>query len=339
MKANQYFPSIGRFGAKWYPEDIVGGSYMNDTGNYWFVDGDKSASGSGTSWEDAFYDFESACNNTSLTAGDTIFVAARTMAATSTDPVSYTENATLDTPSVSVIGVSRGRTQGGLPQFKVGATTTSPVVDIKAPGCLIYNIGINGVGGTGGGIRLYDDGGTTAAAFGTSIMGCHFKNCVVTANNGATGGAIYTTSAGGPWQLYIGGNRFYKNEADIVSVGTGGSVPQDWVIEGNVFSGPAANVDVNIYTSSGGVNGIIIKDNVFTAMPALSAGSVKRYVDLTGSVGIMVNNYFASIVSPTGSEGTFAAAGSLAKVPATVFISSCWGETTTTAETGEIFRT
>jgi hypothetical protein len=321
MKARDFMPAV-KYGAKWYPEDLAGVFSMNDTNKYWFVDGDKSANGSGTSWEDAFYDVESAANNTSLTAGDTIFVAARTMSATSTDPVSYTENAVLDTPSVSLIGVSRGRTQGGLPQLKVGSTTTSPVIDVKAPGCLIANIGINGVSATGGGVRLYDDGGSTAAAFGTSIVGCHFKNCVVTANDGRTGGAIYTTAGGGPWQLYIGGNRFYKNEADIVSVGTSGSIPQDWVIEHNEFSGPAANVDVNIYTSSDGVNGLVIRDNTFSAMPALSAGQVKRFVSLTGSVGILYNNAFAT------NDGTFKVAGSGGIVPATMFMAGNYQEST-----------
>ncbi len=43
-----------KYGAKWYPEDIVGFPY-NTKGNYWFVDGDIAAgSHAGNSWEDAF---------------------------------------------------------------------------------------------------------------------------------------------------------------------------------------------------------------------------------------------------------------------------------------------
>jgi len=339
MKARDYFPAV-RYGAKWYPEDIVGTMFMNDTNNYWFVDGDKSTGGGGKSWEDAFADLESAVNNTSLTAGDTIFVAARTMAATDTDPISYTENVVLDTPSVSIIGISRGRTQGGLPQLKVGSTTTSPIIEIKAPGCLIDNIGINGAGATGGGIKLTDDGGSTSATFGWTIANCHFKNCKgTTATNALTGGAVWIGSDGGSWQGLLTSSRFYKNVGDFIVAGTSGSVPQDIVIENNVFSGPAASVDVNIITGGSGVDGLIVRDNHFTAMPALSSATTARYVDLTGSVGLMSNNYFASLTAATGSPVTFAAAGTGGKVPTTVFMAGNWGETTTAGESGEIIRT
>jgi len=44
-------------------------------------------------------------------------------------------------------------------------------------------------------------------------------------------------------------------------------------------------------------------------------------------------------VSNTGSEVTFAAAGSGGKLPAAMHIVDCRGETTTVNEMGEIFRT
>jgi hypothetical protein len=312
-------------------------------GNVWFVDGDKTTGGGGKSWEDAFgeSDFDGNISALNVVAGDVVYVAGRTMAATDTDPTSYTTNLTINVPQVSIIGVSRGRTQGGLPQFKVGATTTSPVITIAAPGVLIANIGINGAGATGGGILLNDDGGTTYSSFGWSVIGCHFKNCVgTTATNAATGGAIQWSANGGAWQGYAGYNRFYKNVGDIVLKGTSSSVPQDIVIEHNEFSGPAANTDCNLFLKGGGdgINGLVIRDNTFSAMPALG-GTNDRYMDLTGCVGILANNYFASIVDTTGTVGTFAAAGTLAKVPATMFIVHNYGETTTADKVGEIIRT
>lgn len=327
-----------KYGYKIYPDNIAGIFSMNDTNGYLFVDGDITASGNGNSWETAKKTIQEAV--TAADAGDTIFVAGRSITALATDPVSYAETIIIPNskPQLSLIGISRGRTQGGLPQVRIGAGSTA-MLDVRSPGCLISNIGFNGASSNGGGIKLTDDGGATYVAFGTTIAGCHFKNCTVTANDGRTGGAIYTTSSGNAWQALISGNRFYKNTADIVVVGTGGSVPQDWVIEGNEFSGPAASVDANIYTGGDGINGLVVRGNTFSAMPALSAGQIKRYVDLTGSVGIMADNYFASIVSPTGSEVTFAAAGTGGKVPATMFMAGNYGETTTTAETGEIFRT
>ena len=339
MKARDYFPAV-KYGAKWYPEDIVGGAFMNDTNNYWFVDGDKSANGGGKSWEDAFADLESAVNNASLTAGDTIFVAARTMAKTDTDPISYTENAVLDTPSVSIIGVSRGRTQGGLPQLKVGATTTQAILTIQAPGCLISNLGFNGKGATGGGILLDDDGGTTSAAFGWTIANCHFKNCVGTDSTDAeTGGAIQWSGDGGAWQGLVTGCRFYKNTGDITLPDGASTIPQDIVIENCEFSGPIASTDCNIYTGTGGINGLVIRDCTFSARPNMTSAETARYVQLTGSVGIMANCYFAHICDTTGTEGTFAAAGTYGIVPATMYIVGCKGETTTADKAGEIIRT
>ena len=76
------------------------------------------------------------------------------MAATDTDPGSYAEALTIDVPDLSIIGVSRGRTQGGQPQLKCSATAlTTAIITVQVPGVLIANLGINGAGSTGGGIK------------------------------------------------------------------------------------------------------------------------------------------------------------------------------------------
>jgi hypothetical protein len=338
MNAAEYIPAF-KFGHKVYPQNLVLPSMPLEGGNVFFVDGDKSAgSHAGKTWEDAFPTLVAA--EAAASAGDLIFVANKTNAATDTDPQSYTENLVINTPNLSIIGVSRGRTQGGLPQLKVGATTTSPVITISAPGVMIANIGINGAGGTGGGILLNDDGGTTAAAFGWSILGCHFKNCVgTTATNALTGGAVMIGANGGAWQGLLAGNKFYKNVGDFILKGTSGSVPQDIVIEDNIFSSPAANVDVCVITGGSGINGLFLRNNDFPAMPALSSATTARYVDLTGSVGLMSGNRFGSLTAATGSPVTFAAAGTGGLVPTTVFMADNWGETTTAGESGEIIRT
>src|SRR3990167_2277626 len=272
MRADRHYPGFHR-NLKWYPDDLVVPGIPLEGGNVWYVDGDKSSGGAGGSWEDAFGESDFNGNlsafPSTIAAGDVIYVAGRTMAATDTDPISYTTNLTIDVPQVSIIGVSRGRTQGGLPQLKVGATTTQAIIRVRAPGVLIQNLGINGTGATGGGIRFDDDGGTTYASFGGSVLGCHFKNCVgTTATNAATGGAIQLSGA--PWQMYFGGNRFYKNVGDIVLLDTSNAVPQDVIIADNIFSGPAANVDCNLYLAGGsGMNGVVIDSNIFQQLPAL----------------------------------------------------------------------
>jgi hypothetical protein len=194
------------------------------------------------------------------------------------------------------------------------------------------------------GILLDDDNGSTKTAFGTTIEDCHFKNCAgsTASTNAATGGAINWSAAGNAWQCRIAHNRFYKNVGDITVIGTSTSVPQDIIIEDNVFSGPAANVDNNIYTGGSGVNGIIIRDNYFTADPAIGSATNGNFLHLTGSVGLLANNFFACITEEADTEITFGAAG-VNLVPTTVFMAANYGEWGTAGApgvgSGEIFRT
>jgi len=245
--------------------------------------------------------------------GDTIFVFPKVMAATDTDPGSYAESVTIDVPQVSLLGVARGRTQGGLPQLKVGTTTTSPIITVAAPAVLIANVGVNGAGATGGGILFDDDGGATGSSFGGAVTNCHFKNCKgSTATNAATGGAVQLSGA--PFQIYIGKNRFYNNVGGIVLLDTSNAVPQDVVIEGNRFGGEAASTDVDIYGAGGsgfGV-GLTIFRNVFEEKPALGSASTARWMDLTGADGgIVAGNFF-------GEDLTHGSAGTGSFIPATV---------------------
>lgn len=260
-------------------------------GDVWFVDGTNGASANdGKSWAKALDTIQAAV--TLAGPGDVIYITAKDLTDFTGDPTSYAETIIIPaaTSNLSLIGVSRGRTQGGLPQIKPGAGAVAAIT-VRAPGCLIANIGINGYGSTGGGILL-DDDYAAKAAFGTSIIGCHFKECKCHATNGTLGGAIYTTTAGNCWQVRIAGNRFYKCLADIVMRGTTNTVPQDWVIEDNVFSGPAGSVDVNIYTAADGINGLIIRNNDFQCLPAIGSATNARCVRLTGSVGILAHNRF-----------------------------------------------
>ena len=300
-------------------------------GKVWYVDGDLAANGDGTTWSTACNTIQSAINNAG--AGDVIFVTSKTMAAGATDPSSYAETLTIAAAksNLSLIGVDRGRTQGGLPQISKGSGAVA-LLTIRAPGCLIANLGFNGAGSTGGGILL-DDDGLTKSAFGTTIIGCHFKNCKgSSATDASTGGAIQWSSAGNAWQVYIAGNRFYKNVGDIVLMGTSGSVPQDVVIEDNIFSGPSANVDCNLYLGAGsGMNGVIIRNNDFTAVPAVGLGTNVKFLMLTGCFGELSGNRFAS------NGRTFGAAGN-DLVPTTVFLAANYQEKSTSGS-GEIFRT
>ncbi len=322
-----YIPAL-KYGAKILPSEVAGMNAPLSNGKVIFVDGDMSSGGAGTTFDNAYATIQAAINAAS--AGDLIQVAEKTLISaangsgaggTATDPVSYTEALTIpDGKShLTIQGISRGRTQGGLPQLKIGSTTTSPLLTIQAAGCLITGLGFNGAGATGGGILLDDDAGTTTAVFGTTIAGCHFKNCKgTTATDSRTGGAIMWTADGGAWQTLISGNDFYKNVGDIVLKGTSVSVPQDVVIEDNTFMGTAATVDCHIYLAGGsGMANVVVNNNVFAGvLPALGSGSIVRYADLTGCTGIFSNNYFAGSYTTTG----FGVAKVAAKIPTTVGI-------------------
>jgi hypothetical protein len=310
----------------------------NGEGDVWYVDGTNgNDANNGKAWTSAFALIQTAV--TAAGPGDTIYITAKDLTDFTGDPTSYTENIVIPaaTSNLSLIGVSRGRTQGGLPQIKVGTTTTQALLTIRAPGCLIMNLGFNGAGATGGGILL-DDDYATKSAFGTSIIGCHLKNCVgTTATNAATGGAIMWTTAGNAWQVLISGNRFYKNVGDIVLMGTTNTRPQDVVIENNQFSGYAAYTDCNIYCGGSGFGSVNINNNVFGQLPALGSGTNKRYMILTGTLsGMVTNNTFGCLTANTGTTITFNAAGTGAAIPTTVHVARNYGQSNTAGESGEI---
>lgn len=316
-KLSSYVPAL-KYGAKIYPEDIAGPLTF---GSYWYVDGDngEDTNNSGNSIDKPKKTVSAAV--AAASKDDVVFVHANHMVAAATDPVSYTENIVIPagTDRLKIIGMSNGRTQGGLPQLKVGATTTQAILTVRAPGCYIGGLGINGSEATGGGILL-DDDGSTKSAFGTTMENNHFKNCKgTTATNAATGGAVQWSSNGGAWQVLIGGNRFYNNIGDVVLLGTGQSVPQDVVIERNVFGGGAAN-DCPLYLAGGsGMNGVAIHKNYFGTFPTLGSGTNVTYIKATGCIGALEDNFFAC------SGKTFGAAANVI-VPTTVLMAGNYQE-------------
>lgn len=310
---------------------------VNSRGAVRYVDGSNgSDSNDGKSWSTAMATIQAAI--TSAGAYGTVFVLPIEMAAGATDPGSYTENIIIPATHecMNIIGIGN-RTQGGLPQLKVGATTTAALFTIRAPGCSLRGLGFNGSGATGGGILL-DDDGSTKTAFGTEIAFCHFKNCVgPDADDAKDGGAIQWNTTGGAWQCWIHDNYFYKNVADITLLGTSAAVPQDVLFENNVHAGPAANVDCYLYLAGGsGMTGLTIRNCHFGALPAIGA-NVARMVDLTGCTGVMSGCTFACQTAATGGTRlTFIAAGTGGKVPSTVLMVGNEGISITASESGVV---
>ncbi len=308
---------------------------FNDGGQIWHVNGSLSTgAGNGKTWADAYTTIQAAIDAAS--AFDTILVKPKLMTDFTGDPASYEENLIIPVGlrSLSIIGIGRGRTQGGLPQLKDGSGTTTAILIIRASGCRIANLGFNGAGNTGGGILL-DEDYSTKAAFGTTIQDCHFKNCKGHATNGKLGGAIMWSAEGNAWQCDILGNKFYKNVADIVLLGTSNTRPQDILIQGNVFqSSVTSSCDCNILqVGGGGFQTITILDNIFTGIPAIGSGTVGLYIDLTGTQeGMIARNVFGCLGNATATALTFKAGGTGGEVPSTVFFCDNKGYSTTDGE-------
>ena len=306
-------------------------------GNVWYVDASKATAvtGDGTTWDEAFLTIAEGI--AAASAHDIVYIAGQSHTDYTGDPVSYSENLTIPyaTSNLALVGISRGRTQGGLPQLKVGSTTTQALLRIRAPGCLIMNLGFNGTGGTGGGILL-DDDATTKAAFGTTIANCHFKNCQgPDVDDAKEGGAIQWPTAGNAWQTSILGCRFYKNTCGVCLLGTSNTRPQDVLIEDCDFTGMAANVDCDIWgTGTGsGFGSVHVNRCTFGQLPEYGS-NVNLYYDFTGSLnGSISNCTFGCLVNNSAATTiTFGTGGSGGKTPATMNIANCYGASDTLAE-------
>lgn len=323
----------------------LGGQPSRSNAKNLYVDGTYgSDAASGTSPGRAKKTVQAAIDVAS--AFSTIYVYAKDMTAGATDPASYEENLIIPATEegLAIIGVSRGRTQGGLPQFKDGSGTTTSILIIRSPGCYIANIGFNGAGNTGGGILL-DDDSSTKTAFGTTIFNCHFKNSK-SSGNASTGGAIAWSANGGAWQVLIDSCHFYNCRAGIVLIGTGQSRPQDVVIKNCSFLASAnTTVDCDIYLAGGsGVDGLLIDGCQFAVVdvPAYaSSPAAARYLDLTGCTEGMVSNCAFACISQGTSAKTWGSSGDAALIPTTVRISRCHGEPASdaTGDSGDVYRT
>lgn len=304
--------------------------------NTWFVDGDYgSDANSGTSPDEAMKTIQAAVTKAAADGG-IVYIKTMDMAAGATDPSNYAEAVTIPAGSskMALIGIGNGRVQCGLPQIKPGGAAHTWAITVNAPGCLIANLGINGNSAAGapinGGVLLNSNGATgTISATGTTITNCHFKNCAgTTVTDCRTGGAIDWTANGDCWQVLIKGNRFYKNVCDICLKGTSNSVPQDVVIQDNIFSGPTASVDTNVYIAGGsGMTGVIVDNNTFGALGTLGSAVVKRLISATGCTGIFSRNMCETVGK------TYGAAGDAGLVPTTMMLAGNYQDAAIIART------
>lgn len=311
---------------------VIGAGASVDTfasGNVWFVNGSASAGGDGKSPSSPFVTIQSAVDAAS--EGGVIYITPKVIPSAATDPVGYTESVIIPNtkPKLSLIGIQTGRTLGGQPMLRQGAGTSAHII-VRAPGCLIANLSINGASNTGGGI-LIDESVSGYVAFGTTIDNCYFKNCKGSAA-AATGGAIMWSVQGGGWQTLIQNCIFSNNRAGVVVIGTGGSVPEGVTIRDCEFLASVnTTTDADIYVAASGVISLDVHDCVFGTVDVPAYATVpdaQRYIYLgAGTKGVIANCYLAC----TGK--TIGAAGDAAVVPTTVRVASIYQESGLTGRT------
>jgi len=233
------------------------------------------------------------------TKGGVIYIRPKTRSGS--DPGYYSEAATLtlgthDDISIIGVGAAGGMNPNGafMTQIK-GSTAASPIINCLATGVTIENIDFNRGDTTTGGIKLYDDSGTTAYNLGNSISNCHFRNLRGSAA-ASTGAAIIVD--GGIFPT-INNNFFYANRCGIL-LKASTSVIQGIIIKNNMFVGegdatPESAIDADIYGASLTCYQMIIDNNLFAHdVPSYATSAdATAYIYITGGTrGLISNNTF-----------------------------------------------
>ena len=302
MKARDFNPAV-KFGHKWYPEDIIGLDGMT-AGDYWFVDSDRTADGSGKAWEEAFTDLDAAF----LVAGhgDTIYMA----------PGTYTGNYTAPDDTVarnlSIIGVSPGRPgiRGGV--NLVPTSSASPIITTKASGGRFSKLCFR-PGATSAGIKLYADISTTnyiAGATGGIAQGVTVDNCTFWGGGTGKYGILSQGDEGvnSPHFVNVINNNFvYLNATGAAAIyGASDSNPHiGWNVIGNTFESNRSHI--NCYAAMGWTgsrfeNNTLPYNGVYaSALDGLLHIQATATHAFTGG-NVINNNYFGTTLALYGTS-------------------------------------
>jgi hypothetical protein len=210
------------------------------------------------------------------------------------------------------------------------STVTLPVLKIYSAGTLIEGLEITGTGQTADVtsiIETYNNGGTGRA------YGVTFRDCTIRNSKGHTiglGAGIHIDTA---IYMKIEGCLFKDNEVSIAFQTTNAAV-NSFIIRNNIFSGAAANRDVDIWCNGDAGYGLLIHNNQFPdALPALSDGATKKYISLSaGLYGMVSENKFG--YGAATADALFAATGTIANIPTTVLMVNNQVQMDSEGETG-----
>jgi hypothetical protein len=178
-------------------------------------------------------------------------------------------------------------------------------------------------------IRAMGDGSTNKANGGLGIRNCTFSNA-------KAGAAVRIDN---PWNVTVDNCIFHNCFVGVWSSSSVSSTNGMW-IRNCQFEGQPANIDAHVYAVGGSANcfGLLIKGCDFnTALPAATAGSLKRFIYVgdtwsTGGGGLISDCNFCCDVD--AATGLFGAAGTQCLFPTTIWMADCFGLETTDGGAG-----
>ncbi len=207
-----------------------------------------------------------------------------------------------------------------------------PVVSVLAAGVTIEGIRFAGTGQTADTASIMDvqNNGTTTRAYGLKVRGCRFAN-----SKGhliSAGAAISIDTA---IMVKIEKCTFTDNLAGITVRSNYAAINGLKITDCDFEGSTLANIDSYIYIVGDGTGLVIQKCNFNMGLP--NHGVINRFLFLQlVDGGIMADCKFA--VTGANCTGMFGVGGSKAEIPATVFMTNNWMESST-AGIGMITRT
>lgn len=134
-KASKYFPAVGTFGHKWYPQDMAGLVGQPYVGNVYYVDATNgSDSSSGKTWSDAFATLGKAEDVCTTYNYDVIVVAPNGNSITTEGSITW------DKSYITVIGATAPVQLGQRARIGFGSAATSPCMTISGTGNRFINL-------------------------------------------------------------------------------------------------------------------------------------------------------------------------------------------------------
>jgi len=195
-KASRYFPAVGTYGHKWYPEDIAGLIGLPHVGNIFYVDpyAGSDTANAGKRQNDALKTVAVAYEKCTSGNHDVVVIAPSGGTGRTTEPAAITWGKRFTHLIGSAAPVFNSPRAGM--NFTLAAATTTPQIVVSENGCIFKNVVFNqGVADSYGGVQITGDY--------NYFEGVHF-NGIVNATAADSADARDLTLTGADDNLFVG---------------------------------------------------------------------------------------------------------------------------------------